>query len=54
MSLSPGESWCLCAARWLEAYDSGVAPGVYLTKTHKLALNIVKLDKLKEHSIDIN
>ena len=52
--LSPGDSWCLCTARWLEAYDSGVAPGVYLTKTHKLALNIVKLDQLKEHSIDIN
>jgi len=52
--LAPGDSWCLCAARWLEAYNSGVAPDVYLTKTHKRALKIVTLDQLKEHAIDIN
>ena len=52
--LLPGDSWCLCAARWLEAYDNGVAPKVYLTKTHKRALEVVKIDQLKEHSIDIN
>ena len=52
--LSPGDSWCLCAARWLEAYNNGVAPSVYLSKTHKRALEIVTLDQLKEHSVDIN
>ena len=52
--LNPGDGWCLCAARWLEAYKNGVAPDVYLTKTHKRALMIVTLDQLKEHSIDIN
>ena len=52
--LLPGDSWCLCAARWLEAYDNGVAPKVYLTRTHKRALEVVKIDQLKEHSIDIN
>ena len=52
--LLPGDSWCLCAARWLEAYDNGVAPSVYLTRTHKRALKVVKIGQLKEHSIDIN
>ena len=52
--LLAGDSWCLCAARWLEAYDHGVAPKVYLTRTHKRALDVVKIEQLKEHSIDIN
>ena len=52
--LSPGDPWCSCAARWLEAYNNGVAPSVYLTKTHKRALEVVTLDQLKEHSVDIN
>ena len=52
--LKPGDSWCLCASRWLEAYEHKVAPHVYLTRTHKLALEIIQLDKLKEHSIDLS
>ena len=52
--LSPGDSWCLCAARWLEAYEQDMAPKVYLTRTHKRALEIVSLAKLKEFAIDIN
>jgi uncharacterized protein (DUF2237 family) len=52
--LSAGDSWCLCAARWLEAYEQDMAPPVYLIRTHKRALEIVPLDKLKQHAVDIN
>lgn len=52
--LNPGDSWCLCANRWLEAYEQGMAPKVYLTRTHKRALEIVSLRKLKELAVDIN
>src|SRR4051812_13030555 len=33
--LKPGDRWCLCAARWKDAYDAGKAPHVYLTSTHE-------------------
>ncbi len=52
--LQPGDRWCLCASRWLEAYEQGMAPKVYLMRTHKRALEIVDLEKLKEHAADIN
>ena len=52
--LKPGDSWCLCAARWLEAYEQKMAPKVYLMRTHKKALEIVALDKLKEYAADLN
>ena len=52
--LQPGDCWCLCAARWLEACQQNMAPRVFLTRTHKRALQIVPLEKLKEHAIDIN
>ena len=52
--LSPGDSWCLCASRWLEAYEQDMAPKVYLMRTHKKALEIVSLEKLKEFAADIN
>ena len=52
--LSPGDSWCICAARWLEAYEQDMAPKVYLTRTHKRALDIVSIDKLKEFAADLN
>lgn len=52
--LKPGDSWCLCAARWLEAYKQGMAPRVYLQRTHKKALDIVPLDLLREFAIDLN
>lgn len=50
----PGERWCLCAARWLEAYEQGMAPKVYLQSTHIKALDIVPIAKLKEHALDLN
>lgn len=52
--VKPGDSWCLCAARWLEAYESGMAPGVYLMKTHKRALELIAFEKLREYAIDLN
>ena len=52
--LQAGDSWCLCAARWLEAYNDGAAPRVYLTKTHQRALEIVPLEILKQYAVDLN
>jgi len=46
--LKAGDRWCLCAARWLEAYVAGVAPPVVLEATHERTLEIVPLQSLKE------
>jgi uncharacterized protein (DUF2237 family) len=48
--LKPGDRWCVCAARWLEACDAGVAPPVVLEATHEAALRIVPLKRLLEHA----
>lgn len=52
--LRPGDKWCLCAARWKEAFDAGVAPPVVLGATHEAALEIVSLSDLKRHALDLN
>ena len=52
--VQPGDSWCLCAARWLEAYQAGMAPKVYLQRTHKKALDIVPLKYLSKFARDLN
>lgn len=52
--LKPGDGWCLCAARWLEAYESNMAPRVYLTRTHKKALDVVPIELLKKYAVDLN
>jgi uncharacterized protein len=52
--LQPGDCWCLCAARWLEAFEAGKAPKVRLTATHKATLEIVPLDLLKKHALDLS
>lgn len=49
--LRPGDRWCLCAARWQEACDAGLAPPVILEATHEDTLRIVDLDDLREHAI---
>lgn len=49
--LKPGDQWCLCAARFLQAHDEGCAPRVQLEATHQNALDIVPLDILKEHAL---
>jgi uncharacterized protein (DUF2237 family) len=52
--LNPGDRWCLCAARWLEAYEADAAPRVYLTSTHRRALEIVPLALLRAFAVDLN
>ena len=52
--LKPGDKWCLCAARWLQAERRGQAPKVSLTSTHKSALKIIPLDLLKKNALDLN
>ena len=51
--LKPGDRWCLCAARWLEAWQAGHAPRVHLKSTHRRALEIIDLAALKQHAIDL-
>lgn len=48
--LKPGDKWCLCAARWLEAYYANKAPPVVLQACHKKALDTVYLQQLKSHA----
>ena len=48
--LQPGDRWCLCAARFLQAHDEGCAPRVSLAATHKRALDIVPLEVLEQHA----
>lgn len=45
--LKPGDRWCLCAARWLEAWKAGVAPPVVLECSHEKALDVIPLDVLQ-------
>ncbi len=50
--LKPGDRWCLCVSRWQEALEAGVAPKIVLESCHEKALEIVKLDDLKQYSIN--
>jgi uncharacterized protein (DUF2237 family) len=49
--LKPGDRWCLCAPRWKEALDAGMAPQVVLESTHEETLAIVPLGVLKDYAI---
>lgn len=51
--LKPGDQWCLCAARWREAFEHGAAPRVVLAATHEAALKVVSLDDLKKCALDL-
>lgn len=51
--LKPGDRWCLCAARWQEALEAGMAPRVVLAATHEATLEFVALEDLKRHAIDL-
>ena len=51
--LTPGDRWCVVAARWLQAYRAGVAPPVVLAASHERALEIVPLAALREHAVDV-
>jgi uncharacterized protein (DUF2237 family) len=50
--LKPGDRWCLCATRWREALEAGVAPPVMLAATHEAALRYVSLEDLKNNALD--
>ncbi len=52
--LKPGDSWCLCAPRWQEALEKGIAPPVYLAATHESALAYSDLQDLKRHALDVD
>jgi uncharacterized protein (DUF2237 family) len=49
--LEPGDRWCLCAGRWKQALEAGMAPPVILESTHEATLEIVELVELREHAI---
>ncbi|MEM6578109.1 MAG: DUF2237 domain-containing protein [Pseudomonadota bacterium] len=49
--LTPGDLWCLCAGRFLQAHEEGCAPEVRLQATHIRALEIVPIDVLNEHAL---
>ena len=51
--LKEGDSWCLCAERWKEAFDNGFAPKVYLKRTNKKALSIIDIETLKDFAVDL-
>lgn len=51
--LVPGDRWCVTAANWLRAYIDGAASHVVLASTHERALEIVPLDALREHAVDV-
>jgi uncharacterized protein (DUF2237 family) len=51
--LKPGDQWCLCAGRWREALEAGMAPPVLLAATHEETLAIVPLSELKLHALDL-
>lgn len=49
--LKPGDHWCLCASRFLQAHDEGCAPKVNLAATHRRAMSIIPLDILQAHAM---
>jgi hypothetical protein len=50
--LKGGDRWCLCAARWVQAYQAGKAPQILLESTHEKTLSYAPLDILRQHAID--
>ena len=49
--LKPGDRWCLCAGRFLQAHDEGCAPNVRLQATHRRALDIVPMEVLQRYAL---
>ncbi|MGO9198260.1 MAG: DUF2237 family protein [Acidimicrobiales bacterium] len=49
--LQPGQCWCLCASRWKEALDAGMAPPVVLESTHRATLEWVSLAELRRCAV---
>ena len=51
--LRPGDRWCVVAARWLQAYRAGAAAGVVLAATNARALEVVPVEALRQHAVDV-
>jgi uncharacterized protein (DUF2237 family) len=51
--LRPGDRWCVVAVRWLQAYQAGAASGVVLAATNARALEVVPLEALRQHAVDV-
>ncbi len=51
--LRPGDRWCVVAMRWLQAHRDGVAAPIVLASTHVKALDLIPLDVLREHAVDV-
>jgi uncharacterized protein (DUF2237 family) len=49
--LKPGDKWCLCASRWVEAYRAGKAPLVFLEATHEKTLDYISLEELVKYAL---
>lgn len=52
--LKAGDRWCLCASRWLQAYEAGKAPRVYVRSTHKAATRVISMKVLTSMAADLN
>ncbi|MEX2366303.1 MAG: DUF2237 domain-containing protein [Pseudohongiellaceae bacterium] len=52
--LKPGDRWCLCAGRWLEAYEKGMAPRIFLQYTHIRALDTVPMELLEQFAVQVH
>ena len=52
--LKPGDRWCLCAARWVEAHEAGKAPQLVLAATHEAMLEFASIEVLKKYALDLN
>ncbi len=51
--LRPGDRWCVVAVRWLQAYQAGAAAGVVLSATNERALEVVPIEALRQHAVDV-
>ena len=51
--LKPGDKWCLCANRWLEAFEAGVAPRILAKATNLKTLEIISMDIIRKFALDI-
>ena len=52
--INAGDTWCLCATRWLEALTEDRAPRIYLKRTHIKALEIIPMELLKPYALDLS
>ena len=51
--LQPGDQWCLCADRWKEALEAGMAPPVVLESTHVSTIEFVDIEDLERHAVQV-